>query len=66
MRRYDFSKFMENMDKIQTNIELKEKKEGIGMIISALQAPMKNVITGICVKQVEDLDELLNTIGWKR
>lgn len=59
MKKYNFLK---NVNKHIEEMEENNKKQLLGEVIGSLQQPMKNVLNSIVVKQVNDLNNLLNSI----
>jgi len=66
MKKAAFFSFLENMDKISNEIETKQKKEAIGMIVSSLQRPFAEVLRTVCEKQIKDVEELKKSLGWQK
>lgn len=63
MKKYNLSIFKINMDNLSKEIENKEKKEGIGKIISSLQKPFQDVIASIMTQGRDDyLDEVMRIL----
>lgn len=66
MKKPAFFNFLENMDKISSDIETKQKKEAIGQIVSSLQRPFSEILLAVCQKQQKDVDELYKSLGWDK
>lgn len=66
MKKPAFFTFLENMDKISNEVETKQKNEAIGMIVSSLQRPFKEILQAVCEKQKKDVDELYKSLGWEK
>jgi hypothetical protein len=58
--------FLANVYKHIEGIDNEKKKVAIGLIISSLQRPHKEVLQAICEKQKKDVDELYKSLGWKK
>jgi hypothetical protein len=66
MKKQAFSSFLEKMDNLSNNLETKQKKEAIGMIVSSLQRPFTEVLRAVCEKQKQDVEELYKSLGWEK
>jgi len=47
MKRINYFKFLENMDKIREQVEEKQKKEAIGRIVNSLQRPFQDLMKSL-------------------
>src|SRR5690606_12149978 len=51
MSKYTIRNFLEDMDKISEEMEIRDKKEGIGKIVGSLLRPLPEVLGAVCEKQ---------------
>lgn len=63
---YKLSNFLANVEKVGQELEEKQKKEAIGLVINSLQRPFKELMTSVILDQHNQIQSLMEKLGWKK
>ena len=63
-KKYNPANFLNNVEKVVQKEKNKDRDKALGVLIGSLQRPAADILQSVVLKQKQDVDELLKSLGW--
>lgn len=64
VKKYNPANFLTNVSKVVEKESNKDRDKALGVLIGSLQRPATELLQSVVLKQKQDVDELLKSLGW--